>query len=853
MTLIFARGRRFLPAIFLLILTLGIGLRAFAQGNEWRVFIMGGLSKEEAEAKVKAPEISGMGDVVVLPYQNSFGLFIGSFATSDEANKKLEELRGEGWLVQSVVQPGGGAAPAPTLEMATPAPAIPTAGSSAPANAGAPPANSTGGAVVYRLEAAVLPDLEAANKRRNELVNNSGVYPVEVLSDGGGFHVYVSYPATSREEADREAANFRRDFPELNIKVVEIAGAPSTDAATLTNIAGGATAEEINYLRDLQSKAEGGRTGRVGQDEARRAEEALKNLDARRQEILAEFARQRERELDAMRRQTEIRRFAIDNNFQAADAALLQWRQADPSNAAIQFMQEWLETRKSAAAVGGGGTPPELQTLIENAEKAQIAGKTQEALELWQQVRRTAKDDATVRRAVDQIDILTGQLSRTVVAPKVAQETSGSPMMMYVLIGVGVLVVVGIIIVLQMKKKSAPPSASASMRAAGMMTTPLPVSGGMMSAMHGVKQDSKSAPRFASQSGVQRLPARDKPTNPRPSGEVSRPAAAELARQEAKAPAAPVHEAAHPASTPPPAEEPILSSSVNLGNLVLQEEAPAAAENSPAAASDKHAAPPAVVAPSAPAAPAAAAPPTDEDLNSAQTIRMPGVVPPAVPAAVAPASAPLPPKRPPQIPVGISAPTPPPVATPSNTYYEQKFEDEEIGAMPRGWKGNYDYATLEVVEREGGGKCMKFEKGKGTGSAYFSCRFPDAAGRVVVEFNLRCDHKNKYLLGFYVEMDEDFRHSVHTVVHMDATKADKVSLRLQNETAPYKLGEWSRIRYLIDLPRNMVDGFVDDKPVAIGVRLPSRPRVVNTLSIRDNLATEGILMIDNIRIYKDRG
>ncbi|HMX63329.1 MAG TPA: hypothetical protein PKD58_09705, partial [Candidatus Sumerlaeota bacterium] len=61
------------------------------------------------------------------------------------------------------------------------------------------------------------------------------------------------------------------------------------------------------------------------------------------------------------------------------------------------------------------------------------------------------------------------------------------------------------------------------------------------------------------------------------------------------------------------------------------------------------------------------------------------------------------------------------------------------------------------------------------------------------------------------------------------------------------------IRYLIDLPRNMVDGFVDDKPVAVGVRLPSRPRVVNTLSIRDNLATEGILMIDNIRIYKDRG
>ena len=45
-------------------------------------------------------------------------------------------------------------------------------------------------------------------------------------------------------------------------------------------------------------------------------------------------------------------------------------------------------------------------------------------------------------------------------------------------------------------------------------------------------------------------------------------------------------------------------------------------------------------------------------------------------------------------------------------------------------------------------------------------------------------------------------------------------------------------------------GYADGNPIAMGVRLNSCPKVINTLSIRDNLATTGILMIDNIKIYK---
>ncbi len=192
----------------------------------------------------------------------------------------------------------------------------------------------------------------------------------------------------------------------------------------------------------------------------------------------------------------------------------------------------------------------------------------------------------------------------------------------------------------------------------------------------------------------------------------------------------------------------------------------------------------------------------------------------------------------------------------SGMYYAQNFEDEELGKLPSNWKGSYDYASLTVASREDAPgvstKCMRFEKKTGSGAAYYSCRFPEVSGRVIVEFDLRCDDKNKYLLGFYIEKDEDFRHSIHTVVHRDTSRSDRVALRLQNVASPYKLGEWTHVRFLIDLQRSLVDGYVDDKPVAVGERLVSRPKVINTLSIRDNLATEGVLLIDNIKIYRDR-
>lgn len=199
-------------------------------------------------------------------------------------------------------------------------------------------------------------------------------------------------------------------------------------------------------------------------------------------------------------------------------------------------------------------------------------------------------------------------------------------------------------------------------------------------------------------------------------------------------------------------------------------------------------------------------------------------------------------------------PTPPAIGGPASDqaiFYAQDFEGEPVGASPANWKGDYEYAALKVHGEgtAGGSKCLRFEKKNGVGSAYYSCRFPNASGRIGVEFDMRCDDKNKYLLGFYIEKDEDFRQSIHTIVHRTNSNA-KPTLRLQNEACNYDFGRWTHIRFEIDLPRHIIDGYVDEKPIAMGTRLNNCPKYVNTLSIRDNLATAGVLLIDNIRIYR---
>lgn len=224
----------------------------------------------------------------------------------------------------------------------------------------------------------------------------------------------------------------------------------------------------------------------------------------------------------------------------------------------------------------------------------------------------------------------------------------------------------------------------------------------------------------------------------------------------------------------------------------------------------------------------------------------PKVAPPppaAAPEPVAPAPVPEPP---------APAPAPPPVPAAPSAYLDQSFEGTDEGAQPSDWRGEYDYASLTVVTDiapDGSSRSLKFEKRSGAGSANFVCHFPKASGRVIVEFDIRCDDKNKYLLGLYVEKDEDFKQSVHTIVHRTDSKS-KPSLRIQGEPISYELGTWRHVKYDLNLMIGLINAFVDDKQVVREGKLPTTPAYVNTLSIRDNLATTGVLYLANILVYK---
>lgn len=192
--------------------------------------------------------------------------------------------------------------------------------------------------------------------------------------------------------------------------------------------------------------------------------------------------------------------------------------------------------------------------------------------------------------------------------------------------------------------------------------------------------------------------------------------------------------------------------------------------------------------------------------------------------------------------------TPPP----DGVIFMQNFEQDATGQPPPNWAGQYDYATLLVRDDnppKGTKKYLCYQKKDGTGKAYYSVKFPNTAGTLSVEFDLRCNDKNKFLLGFYIEKDEDFQQSVHTkILRSEAQTAP--TIHIQGEPAPYLLGSWAHIKYLINLTEGKVDGYIDSTHIARGLKLPQVPKYLNTLAIRDNVNTTGDLLIANIQVRK---
>ena len=179
------------------------------------------------------------------------------------------------------------------------------------------------------------------------------------------------------------------------------------------------------------------------------------------------------------------------------------------------------------------------------------------------------------------------------------------------------------------------------------------------------------------------------------------------------------------------------------------------------------------------------------------------------------------------------------------------FEDEPVGQAPANWQGDYDYAELLVADdtpARGSQQYLRFDKREGSGKAHYHTTFPAVTGRVGIEFDLRCNDKNKFLLGFYVEKNGDFQQAIHTKILRSEAQSTP-TIHMQGEAAPYLLGSWVHIKYIVDLDAGTLNGMIDSTHVVRDMPLQPNPGMLNTLSIRDNINTTGVLLIDNIRIY----
>lgn len=183
---------------------------------------------------------------------------------------------------------------------------------------------------------------------------------------------------------------------------------------------------------------------------------------------------------------------------------------------------------------------------------------------------------------------------------------------------------------------------------------------------------------------------------------------------------------------------------------------------------------------------------------------------------------------------------------------ELSFENESVGQKPGGWEGDYGFASLSVqadTPPKGTNQYLAFDKKEGAGKALYTYHFGNINGVVGIEFDLRCNDKNKFLLGFYIEKDGDFQQSIHTKILRSEAQTTP-TIHMQGESAPYLLGSWAHIKYVVDLNLGKLNGYIDSTHVVRDLPLQQNPGYLNTLSIRDNINTTGNLLLANIKVYK---
>lgn len=721
----------------------------------------------------------------------NYRVIVGSLPSRDQAEQILDELRKSGYTPQGVDNPGASAA-------------------------------SGAGDTVYRVEVAEFPSESEADSAQKTLAAE-GFVNVDVVPENGQ---YLLMLGTFNRRQDAEAllsevsgAGFalaevvqrERLHGAGSASSADLSGLPANQQAATREVLamvgkverGEATADEIKQLRDQIQQLTQGQRNVLSQQENTRATEREKL-----QKIFPLY-----REFDhAMTAQ----------DYDTAEQALEKVRQIDPSDIFLTGRTRALEQARSgsAGAVTSSGRPDPavVQATINEARKLEGEGKPEQALAKYREV---VAMDATNTEARGKIAELGNSTSASGAATAASDNAEAGGLMqnknvLYGAIGLIALVIIGLFLKSR-KSKSAPQSAAPATSFGSGLDTVDPLAGSNDSFSTGVDTSSPAevsagdAPEFASFGDMGEEPE-EKPAPapaPAPVDEVSDVVSLDDPDEAQSAPVV----------SPEPQDETI---SINMEDD--EPTAPAAGEASAQT-------------------PAEGSSALDADLESLLKGTFPGAAAGAADESVLESATPG------RGVEDLTTEEQSTAGTEPRLVFAQSFDDEADGGAPKDWRGEYDYASLTVqkLDEAGHTQALCFHKPEGTGSATYHLAFPEAKGRVTAEFDIRCDQKNKFLLGVYLEKDEDFKQSVHTIVHqLDANSP--AALRIQGGPTPYDMGTWRHVRYEIDLHNGTVDGFVDNEQVASGAALANAPEYVNTLSIRDNLATTGTLLLDNIRI-----
>lgn len=776
-----------------------VATRPAASGGDWRIVSLERMLRPDAQTRARELEAEGIRDVTFEPDETgAYTVYIGRHKTEAEALAAAEHLKVELGLAVSGVRF--------VVEGAN----VPAAG----ADRGT------------RVRVDDFTSRDRADQLKTRIMFD-GFYPVDVIEGTGQFIVYVGPLFQQREPAERLLASLKekgysKAATQDNVEISRTATAFTTNPVTRTDIEKAATAAgislsqtESNTLANLlEAQRKAAESGDVAGAQAQLASEPEST-----RKLLGDIYKTME---DQRIKEDRLRGLSSDfdnaiatRNITGAESALAGIKSIDPAFPSLGTLQRSLDRLRQEASE----TPAVVaDRAAAEARAAEMRGDLNASIAGWESVRRTITSGALFEEAAREI-VRLRQLQQLQLNPPAPADSGGSDTLAIIISVIAVIVVVGAIGFFVMTLKGRNRDRAAAQASQNRTTT-----ASSMKPMTG-------ASSLSGMSGVA-------PNTPMP------------VYQQEVAPATPPTVSPLRANTPTP-----LPHEQEDGSLAIPGVVPgtAPAPQVIATEANERIRPGVVSTPAnysgGPVTPVPASPvPTSP---SSGMVRRPDVG--EAPEGYERPSAEI------RMPSSTAIPLHPASSSgavnvrgsfPPGTYYEQSFEDESIGDVPRGWKGSYDYSSLTVVDGgSDGGRCMRFDKKQGTGSAYYSLKFPDASGKLCLEFDIRCDDKNRYLIGFYIEKDEDFRQAISTIVHR-TNQAAPPMLRLQTEQTPYEFKKWVHVKYIIDLPRSLVDGWVDDMAVANGVRLIQAPKVLNTLSLRDNSNTVGVLLIDNIRIYR---